>query len=86
MVKRTLTDSKRAQLQELFSALDSDGGGEVEFEEFALAWKMMARGVCEVNVGFGGWKRGGDVRGERSDVRRDVSEVGEVLENEEGSG
>ena len=42
MVKRTLTDSKRAQLQELFSALDSDGGGEVEFEEFALAWKMMA--------------------------------------------
>ena len=42
MVKRTLTDSKRAQLQELFSALDSDGGGEVDFEEFALAWKMMA--------------------------------------------
>ena len=42
VVKRTLTDSKRAQLQELFSALDSDGGGEVEFEEFALAWKMMA--------------------------------------------
>ena len=42
VVKRTLTDAKRAQLQELFSALDSDGGGEVEFEEFALAWKMMA--------------------------------------------
>ena len=41
-MKGTLTDSKRAQLQELFSALDSDGGGEVEFEEFALAWKMMA--------------------------------------------
>ena len=42
VVKRTLTDAKRAQLHELFSALDSDGGGEVEFEEFALAWKMMA--------------------------------------------
>ena len=42
VVKRTLTEAKRTQLRELFAALDSDGGGEVEFEEFASAWKMMA--------------------------------------------
>ena len=42
VVKRTLTETKRTQLRELFAALDSDGGGEVEFEEFASAWKMMA--------------------------------------------
>lgn len=42
VMKKSLSESKRAQLMSLFNVLDSDGGGEVDFEEFAQAWSMMA--------------------------------------------
>ena len=44
VMKKTLSDSAREELRALFNVLDSDGGGEVEFEEFAEAWSMMAGG------------------------------------------
>jgi hypothetical protein len=44
VMKKTLSDSAREELRALFNVLDSDGGGEVEFDEFAEAWSMMAGG------------------------------------------
>jgi hypothetical protein len=41
LMKKTLGERKRAQLRELFDALDADGGGEVEFSEFVTTWQMI---------------------------------------------
>ena len=43
-MKKTLSESAREELRALFNVLDSDGGGEVEFDEFAEAWSMMSGG------------------------------------------
>ena len=40
----TLDDCERAQLRELFDALDADGGGEVEFDEVVGAFAVVMGG------------------------------------------
>lgn len=42
VMKKSMTEERRAQLRELFDVIDTDGGGEVEYDEFAHAWSMMA--------------------------------------------
>lgn len=41
VMKKSLGEKTRTHFRELFDALDSDGGGEVEFEEFAAAWSLV---------------------------------------------
>ena len=41
VMKKSLGEKTRTHFRELFDALDSDGGGEVEFEEFAAAWALV---------------------------------------------
>ena len=40
--KKAITAVERTELRRMFGALDADGGGEVEFDEFITVWKMVA--------------------------------------------
>eukprot|EP00218_Dolichomastix_sp_CCMP3274_P000432 CAMPEP_0170163316 /NCGR_PEP_ID=MMETSP0033_2-20121228/77538_1 /TAXON_ID=195969 /ORGANISM="Dolichomastix tenuilepis, Strain CCMP3274" /LENGTH=293 /DNA_ID=CAMNT_0010400955 /DNA_START=294 /DNA_END=1172 /DNA_ORIENTATION=+ len=50
VVKKTISDKKRQEYQGLFAALDDDGGGEVEFEEFLMAWVLVVEDASAAEV------------------------------------